>query len=1103
MRRLKFKFVTITIALNLGLGVGLVSNARAADGVTVNVTRIGDASHFEFSGPSTWKYDLKKSPDGRTATLRLPALKSEALTRFKSLTDSNIKSVQVNPNGVDSTTELTFQLAPTADLFDYISEQPTHLIIDVFPKMSSVGTNESRDGGAESAKSRLSNTLKNGKAVSLSAQSGANLAEQNADGDDDETDEPSNVPKVLRAKEVASALPQKGAARKPAGGDFVLLAKKDAKSFNGENAKSSLGDELASAQPHVKIDRAIGDDRVVPHGIFDGGDPEFRRFKMKDFEIKPEAIAVSRANFYLPFPMLELGSTHLKSLLAAPPIYEIVPVETEENKEARLLLTLFSNKRPALFLQTADGFLHKHPNSAFEEIVRYMIADTHMNLYRSEGVASDYEAALGMYNNLTERYPKSPLTERTLLLTGYSYLEHGDSFGALKTFQRFERVRPESKYLDQVKISIAEAYLNLDRFDDATKIFDGVESKGKSARAREEAAYRKGDVLFRSKKYDQAIASYQDAMKKYPAAAERFPNAYYNTAESDFISHRYREGLENYRQFLEKFPDHTHGGYAMTRMGEILQILGADPKRIAGAYLESGFRYRSTPGAGIARIRLLTDRMPEMKGKELEDSMREIAVITEKYSDRPKKEIKPALGADGKPLPIDASAKSGEPGQITAEAPPAATNAETGKKPAGEGEKAAAAVPAADAKPARVVVKKDTEPKPDPLEKKPVLSGIDEFTTLLVADGYKARGEYDKSAKNLITYYQKYPQSPIREKVLERIVDNMTSAIHSDVDQGDFIQALKRYSGQNQKWLKNAKRVDLDYDVARAYDQAGVSKEALQDYQKVLADVDSIRSKKDSASDPASDSGDGSGREASQETERSVYEKPPLAEQVRLKMAAVSAREHDYAIADTQLRAIGAEAKLSQPEQIQRAELSAQVAEARGDTDRAEKFLTDLIKAWKGDPELTSPLRLRLARLLGQKKNFVEAEKHLGIIMQMHKDGEEIPEDVLASAMEMRANFALSRGKRKDAIAAYEQMITEFEGKRPTASTRYKVGELYYQDGDLKSAEKFWTPLKPGKDDIWQKLASEQMKSAKWQNDYKKYLSRIPAAADLKGGTKN
>ena len=370
---------------------------------------------------------------------------------------------------------------------------------------------------------------------------------------------------------------------------------------------------------------------------------------------------------------------------------------------------------------------------------------------------------------------------------------------------------------------------------------------------------------------------------------------------------------------------------------------------------------------------------------------------------------------------------------------------------------------------------------------------------MLVADGYKARGEYDKSAKDLITYYQKFPQSPIRAKVLERIVDNMTSAIHSDVDQGDFIHALKRYSGQNQKWLKNAKRVDLDYDVARAYDQAGVSKEALQDYQKVLEDVDSIRSKKYSVRNLA----DGSGIEAPVEVERSVYEKPPLAEQVRLRMAAVSAREHDYAIADTQLRAIGADAKLSQPEQIQRAELSAQVAEARGDTDRAEKFLTDLIKAWKGDPELTSPLRLRLARLLGQKKNFVEAEKHLGMIVQMHKDGEEIPEEVLASAMEMRANFALSRGKRKDAIAAYEQMITEFEGKRPTASTRYKVGELYYQDGDLKSAEKFWTPLKPGKDDIWQKLASEQMKSAKWQSDYKKYLSRIPAAADLKGDTKN
>jgi hypothetical protein len=33
---------------------------------------------------------------------------------------------------------------------------------------------------------------------------------------------------------------------------------------------------------------------------------------------------------------------------------------------------------------------------------------------------------------------------------------------------------------------------------------------------------------------------------------------------------------------------------------------------------------------------------------------------------------------------------------------------------------------------------------------------------------------------------------------------------------------------------------------------------------------------------------------------------------------------------------------------------------------------------------------------------------------------------------------------------------------------------------------------------MWARLALEQMQGAKWPNEYKKYLNRIPAAAELR-----
>ncbi|MBK7891705.1 MAG: tetratricopeptide repeat protein [Bdellovibrionales bacterium] len=177
--------------------------------------------------------------------------------------------------------------------------------------------------------------------------------------------------------------------------------------------------------------------------------------------------------------------------MQAPPIYDVAASDDHaiqnENKEARLLVTLFNNRRQGLFLATAKDFLKKYPKTQYDEIIRYMMADTHYDLWhkerltkeenKEEGVNlhdTDFEEAMGIYNNLIEKYPDSPLTTRTLLLVGYSYLERGDSFGALKTFQRFVRLKPDSKYAGQVKISIARAFMALNRHEDAIKELESV-----------------------------------------------------------------------------------------------------------------------------------------------------------------------------------------------------------------------------------------------------------------------------------------------------------------------------------------------------------------------------------------------------------------------------------------------------------------------------------------------------------------------------------------------------------------------------------------------------------------------------------------------------
>jgi tetratricopeptide (TPR) repeat protein len=956
------KVVPSSIIFFASFAVSVV--AWAATSVSVDASHIGDASHFEFSGRSEWKYDLKR--DGDLVVLNIAGLDQASLLKLRSQKDSIIKAVKIDENGVDGAAQISFAVSKDSDFFDYIAEAPSRLIVDFFPRE-----------GAKKSSSKTADKKPKPKTQTATGTDSTELGSH---------------------KDISSLITGLPAKRAPAASDLPLTA-------TVQDQAPSLAEQISSAKD-------------FSHGIFDGGDPEFRRFTVKDYEINEDSIFKSRGNFYLPFPMLDLGNPQLKALIDAPPQYEIVPNDSKENKEARLVLNLFSQgaKQRALFLTTSADFLKTYPESQYDEIVRYMVADTREAMWREKGSPVDFEAAMNTYQSLTEKYPKSPITPRTLLFIGYSYMDRGDSFGALKAFQRFSRLNPNSKYLDQVNVAIAEAYLRLNRYDDTLKMLEQIEQTAKTEKAKQDASFRKGDVAFQRKNWDEALKSYRASILKYPDAVTRFPNAYYNIAEAEFTKGDYRHALEDYRIFLQRFPDHPHGGYAMTRMGELIGIFGADPKRAQGAFMESFFRYRATPGAGIARLRLLISRFSEMKEKELKDSMKEIAAITEKYAGRPAKERKPA----------------------------------------------------------------SEEPQQENLaEKKPALPGIEEFTTLLLADGFNARKEYDRAAKDLISYYQKNPVTPNKDRIVQRIAKNIAEAIGADVDKGHFMEALRRYGANASGWLKNTDRIDVRFSIGRAYEEAGVLKDASDKYRECLKRLADIKG---------------------QEREHSIYENLPKVDQLNLRLAVVAAKGKEFALAETYLKNIGD--SLDDPEKIERAQTAADVAEARGQSSSAKKYLTDLINAWKGEPALTAPLHLRIARLAGATKNFKEADRHLATVIGMNGAGmkgiDDAGAETLAQALELRGDLMVARGNRAEAAKAYRQLISDYGDKRPLASVRYRLGQLLYEDGDLKGAESAWSDLKTEKDGMWAKLAQEQMRGAKWQTEYKKYLNRIPAASELR-----
>lgn len=898
----------------------------------------GDTVHLELMGQQNWDYDVKRLDiKGQTVVeMTVPALDESTIKSLNSFKSEFVRSVSVNPQGPDGKSVIQFSLAgEEIDTFDYLTDQPSRLIMDFYINPNS-------------------------KAAKLKKSTDKALTK------------------------IATELPPKELPSK----DMKPLAK--AKTVN--KRAPATADTLSIAKEGLSVAQA----EPVKAGIFDGGDPDYERFSVKDYEIKEEAMIRAKDNYYIPFPMLETPVSQWEKMKITPTIYEVTPKDNDENKQARLLLTLFEKKRYGVFLKTRQWFKEKYPKSEYSEIVDYMTADVNLALWQDEGRIQNFDEAIQLYKEAIQKYPKSPLAERTSLRIGYLTLERGDFLNALRLFNEHvenKNFAKEALSKDLARLGSALAFTKLNKWQDALAKYDEVEKTSPNRDMKVEAAYRRGDVLVRAKDYPKAVAEYQKAVKAYPEGQTFYPNAFYNQAEALFWMKDYNKSLEGYRDFVKKFPSSDHAAFAMTRLGELLEIFGVDKSRVMGAYLETYFRYGENPSAVIARLRLLSARMKGMKTKEVNSAVSEIMSLAKK---------------------ID-------------------------------------------------------------------LPNMEQFATVMVADGYGRRGENQKAIDLLSKYYKEHPTSVDVPLLTNRIIANINEKLQSEIDEGNFIGALKTHSSFADTWLKNSKRLDTKYNVGRAFEMGGVPLEAEKYYKDVLNRTYAMRGTPEAK-------------------EIQVTEGIPSEDELNLRLASVYTQEKKYNQAYEFLKNVKTPEKLPENEQIERVNIAVRLLENRGDNESAIRYLGELLRTWKGQPQLVAEPYLKLAELQVKQGRTTEALQALEAVDKLQVDSGKVAPIVHAKALETMGNIYLSKGQKDQALASYEKLLEKYEESRPLSSIRYKLGQLYFKQGEIQKAAEVWNEFKGEKSDFWKNLAQEQLKNSEWRDGYKKYIKRIPAMSENEQG---
>lgn len=772
---------------------------------------------------------------------------------------------------------------------------------------------------------------------------------------------------------------------------------KKAKPTSKSQASNTKKGSRAPADVEVlRIDEPGGIETsvIAKAGLYDGADSEFSRFLMRENEYSEEAVIKAQSNYYLKFPILESEFSFWKKMQEAPPAYEFSEKKDQENKQARLLKTLFDKKRFLVFKKTADWFVEKYPHSKYLEMISFMIGDAMMELAKSEKSDAYFEQSRAAYIDALKKFPESSLAERTSLMLGMLSVEKQDYMAAIRTLSSHaENPKYQKKISRQyAQIALAYSFSKLNRLDDALKTLSTIEKESKDPLVLATAAVYRGDFYFHSKKYNEAIQAYQNAIKNHPIVSNVFPSAFFNKMEAQFWTKNYKGSHVAALDFTKAFPTHDFAPYALTRLGELLEIMGADQSKSVGAYLETHFRYGDNPKTIVGRLHLLSTRMKSMKSEELEETLK----------------------------------------------------------------------------------------KMDSLAEKSELENIDQFKTAMVADGFSRRQEFPRAIEILSTFYQQNPTRPDSKQVTQRIVRNVNDELKYLADKKSFKDLLKTYKHYADSWLKGQNRIDTNYLLGLAYENAGAYGVAVEKFGKTLDGLNKL------AGSP-------------QEKEVRVNEYLPTMDELNLKLSENLFADKEYQNAYKSLEKIKSPLQMNEEDQISRILLASKLYEQKGDIETSIRYLSELARLWKGSPDLALPVYMRLADMQVKQNAVSDAignyKKSLDILL-----GQENPDQYKVKELGRSYLAILEKQKQTDeGILFMNQLIKKFDSKYKMSEEKYQLGALYFGKGELKKAEQTWAGISESEGGIWKKLANEKLQQASWDENFKKHIKRIPAMSQMEG----
>ena len=191
----------------------------------------------------------------------------------------------------------------------------------------------------------------------------------------------------------------------------------------------------------------------------------------------------------------------------------------------------------------------------------------------------EFKEAINEYRNVLFTYGKSSLAPAVYYSIGDAYFNLGRYDSAIVNYRNVLVQYPSSDYVFDAVNGMQYSYVSMGKSAEAIILIDRFISQNPNLRFSDQIYFKKGEIYYSQRDYENAKISYQEFLVKYPKSPY-VPEAYYWLGKSSQNLKQDDEAIFYFTKVFENYPQSEQAGVSVIELAKTYELMENYPASI-------------------------------------------------------------------------------------------------------------------------------------------------------------------------------------------------------------------------------------------------------------------------------------------------------------------------------------------------------------------------------------------------------------------------------------------------------------------------------------------------------------------------------------------